>query len=72
VDDAAKESNLPGVGLPRPAGFEVRDMQVFYECLRACECFCVRSEHLGNADFGTRVGTRLPLGPSGRVRVESE
>jgi hypothetical protein len=28
--DAAKESNLPSEGLPRPAGFEVRHLQVFY------------------------------------------
>ena len=54
---AAKESNLPTLGLPGPAGFEGRRLQGFCACLGGFLFGWVRLAGVRFAEFGTRLWT---------------
>ena len=56
---AAKESNLPTLGLPGPAGFEGPDWQVVCVHLDVFLFGWGRFGRVRFAEFGTRLGTRL-------------
>jgi hypothetical protein len=50
-------SNLPTLGLPGPAGFEVPDFQGFWACLGAFSFGWLRLDWVRFAESGTRFGT---------------
>jgi len=70
LSGAAKESNLPTLGLPGPAGFEGLDLQGCCDCLGVFSFGGVRSDWVKFAEFGTRLGTRRLQQFSRRTRTD--
>jgi hypothetical protein len=57
--EAAKESNLPSVGLPRPTGFEARASETRLYWFAGNSSGWIRFDRVRSAEFGTWFGTRF-------------